>query len=437
MGSSSTAARPPRHAPTSRPTAPASTTTTSPRAPASRPGTSPPLPRRRGDAASPQFRTGGRWTATPTSGGSPGTTSRPVRPKGRLRTDERGLRFVEVVVNGPKTWSLAATLHPEIAAAYDAAQDRAAVEIIGWLAEHATTRVGPRGRQVQVPVEQLEAAVVRHYTSRAGDPHRHLHLQINARVFAAGAWRGLHSVGVVDSIEAINGIGHAAVMCDPEFRHALAAHGYTPRPRHRRGHPARAVRRCLQRPRRADQPEHRPLRSPVAQRAPRAGARPGAAARLGPPRLGRRPGPTRSSPRTAPSCARRWVEELHELGFTPPAGSDGGREARYGDRQGQPGRGGRPRPVPARCPPVELERRRHPRRGRARSSPRVDIVAPTPVRRELAEDLTARTVDAVRAAPGPRRRPRTRPRAHLTAGARRRGRPRHPTRRTSRARRRP
>ena len=147
--------------------------------------------------------------------------------KGRLRTDERGLRFVEVVVNGPKSWSLAASIHPEIAAAYDAGQERAAAEIITWLASHATTRVGRRGRQVQVQVEQLEAAVVRHYTSRAGDPHRHLHLQINARVFARGRWRGLHSVGVVDSIEAINGIGHAAVMCDPGFRNALAAHGYT------------------------------------------------------------------------------------------------------------------------------------------------------------------------------------------------------------------
>ena len=76
---------------------------------------------------------------------------------------------------------------PRSSAALDAAQDAAAEEIIGWLAEHATTRVGPRGRQVQVPVEQIEAAVVRHYTSRAGDPHRHLHLQINARVCAAGA----------------------------------------------------------------------------------------------------------------------------------------------------------------------------------------------------------------------------------------------------------
>ena len=38
---------------------------------------------------------------------------------------------------------------------------------------------------------------------------------------------GLHSVGVVDSIEAINGIGHAAVACDSGFRHALATRGYT------------------------------------------------------------------------------------------------------------------------------------------------------------------------------------------------------------------
>src|SRR5919107_895996 len=148
-------------------------------------------------------------------------------PRGRLRTDERAVRFVEVVVNGPKSWSLASAVHPDVAEAYDAAQDRAAVEIIGWLAGHATTRVGPRGGQVQVPVDMLEAVTVRHYTSRAGDPHRHLHLQISARVFAAEQWRGLHTVGVRDFLAAINGIGHAAVACDPQFRTALAAHGYT------------------------------------------------------------------------------------------------------------------------------------------------------------------------------------------------------------------
>jgi hypothetical protein len=147
--------------------------------------------------------------------------------RGRLRTDERAVRFIEVVVNGPKSWSLAAALHPDVAAAYDAAQDRAATQIIGWLGERATTRVGPRGGQVQVPVEVLEAVTVRHHTSRGGDPHRHLHLQVNARVFAAGRWRGLHTVGVRDSLAAVNGIGHAAVATDSRFRAALASHGYT------------------------------------------------------------------------------------------------------------------------------------------------------------------------------------------------------------------
>ncbi|WP_089304981.1 MobF family relaxase [Geodermatophilus pulveris] len=158
------------------------------------------------------------WVA----GCDPGTGE----PRGQLRGDGRAVRFVEVVVNGPKTWSLAAALHPDIAAAYDAAQARAAEQIIGWVGQHATTRVGPRGGQVQVPVEVAEAVTVAHYTSRAGDPHRHLHLQVNARVFAAGKWRGLHTVGVRDSLAAINGIGHAAIACDPQFRAALAAHGY-------------------------------------------------------------------------------------------------------------------------------------------------------------------------------------------------------------------
>jgi TrwC relaxase len=52
-------------------------------------------------------------------------------PKGRVRTDAAAVRFVEVVVNGPKTWSLAAALDPGIAEAYDAAQGRASQQIMG------------------------------------------------------------------------------------------------------------------------------------------------------------------------------------------------------------------------------------------------------------------------------------------------------------------
>jgi hypothetical protein len=142
-------------------------------------------------------------------------------------------------------------------------------------------------------------------------------VQINARVFARGAWRGLHSVGVVDSIEALNGIGHAAVMCDPEFRAALAARGYSPA-RRRRDRAARAVRRRVQPARRPDQPQRRPLRS--RWRAEHPGQEPG-------PRLRRawdrrawaHARPDKVIPRSGADLVAAWNSELRALGFTPPA----------------------------------------------------------------------------------------------------------------------
>jgi conjugative relaxase-like TrwC/TraI family protein len=147
--------------------------------------------------------------------------------KGRLRSDANALRFCEVVINGPKSWSLAAELHLDVAAAHAAAQASAAEQVVGWFAGHASSRVGPRGGQYSVPVEAVEACAVAHRTSRCGDPHRHIHLQINARVEAEGKWRGIDSVAVRESITAAQGVGHAAMVCDPGFRAALAAHGYT------------------------------------------------------------------------------------------------------------------------------------------------------------------------------------------------------------------
>jgi conjugative relaxase-like TrwC/TraI family protein len=238
------------------------------------------------------------------------------KPKGRLRTADNAVRFVEVVVNGPKSWSLAAAVHPEIAAAYDTAQDRAAGEIIRWLAQHSTTRVGPRGRQIQIPIEQLEAARIRHHTSRAGDPHRHLHLQVNAKVWAAGKWRAIHTVGVRDSLGALNGIGHAAVMCDPAFRAALAAHGYhldeTGEVVELAGFTGAFSARTTQIARNVDRYE-------AVWRTEHPGEEPG-------PRLRRvwdarawaEARPDKVVPRDGAELGRRWVEELLELGFRPP-----------------------------------------------------------------------------------------------------------------------
>lgn len=310
--------------------------------------------------------------------------------KGRLREDEKGVRFVEVTVNGPKTWSLAAALHPEIAEAYDAAQMAAAKEIMGWLASHATTRVGPRDRQVQVPVEQVEAAAVRHFTSRAGDPHRHLHLQINARVFAEGKWLGLHTVGVRDSLEAINGIGHGAVMTHPAFREALARHGFsldaeTGEVVELAAHSGAFSARSKQIEANIDTYE-------AEWRTDHPGEEPGPALRQAWDRRAWADArPDKVVPTSGEELRQRWIEELHELGYQPPAPNAPLFSLRAGaiDRDGVVGLalvrlGSRRSAWNAADARGEVERII------AASGGVVDAS----VRRELAEDLTARVIAA-------------------------------------------
>ncbi len=328
-------------------------------------------------------------------------------------------------MNGPKSWSLAAALHPDIATAYDAAMDRAAGEVIGWVAEHATTRVGPRGRQVQVPVEKLEAAVVRHYTSRAGDPHRHLHVQINARVFARGAWRGLHSVGVVDSIEALNGIGHAAVMCDPEFRAALAARGYT---LDDDGEIEQLAPYAGGFSQRAAQINRNVDRYEAAWRAEHPGQEPG-------PRLRRTwdrrawadARPDKVVPRSGADLVAAWNSELRDLGFTPPTSR----------RRTEPGLqiGRINRDVAADLVLTRLGAKRSAWnaadiRGEVeRLIASVGVVAERRGPARAGRGHRRACPDTVRAAAGPRRRPRARPQPDVRAGPRRRSRPRRQHRR--------
>lgn len=329
------------------------------------------------------------------------------KAKGRLRKDDQAVRFVEVTVNGPKTWSLAAALHPEVAEAYDTAQMAAAEEIIGWLAAHATTRVGPRGRQVQVPVEQIEAAVVRHFTSRADDPHRHLHLQVNARVLVsravAGApptstgegalvWRGLHTVGVRDSLEAINGIGHAAVMTNPAFRAALSAAGLTLDPES--GEVAELVPYAGAFSARAKQIESNIDTYEAEWRADHPGDEPGPALRRAWDRRAWSDArPDKVVPTSGEQLRQRWVEELHELGYQAPTVPAGIAPLRPGtlDRDGL-----------VDLAMLRLGARRSAWNAADARGEVERLLASTgraldgAVRRELAEDLTTRVVAASR-----------------------------------------
>src|SRR5665647_1387034 len=315
-------------------------------------------------------------------------------PKGRVRTDAAAVRFVEVVVNGPKSWSLAAALHPEIAAAYDGAQDRAAQQVIGWLAQHASTRVGPRGRQVQVPVQQIEAAVVRHYTSRAGDPHRHLHLQINARVFAEDKWRGLHTVGIRDSLDAINGIGHAAVLTDPDFRAALASHGFRVDPES--GEVVELASFTGPFSARAAQIGRNMDRYEADWRAGNPGAEPGPKLRQSwDARAWAQARPDKVIPKDGAELTAAWVQELYGLGYREPQmpSTDSTIVANAGPRVGALDRSGAVETILSRLGARRSAWNGADVRGEVEQLiARTGLVATSAVRLELAEDLTARTL---------------------------------------------
>ena len=146
----------------------------------------------------------------------------------RAGSDRQGSpRFMEMVINTPKSLSIAAALHPEVSDALDAAQQDALSHIRRWLALHSVTRVGPLGAQEVVPIEQMQVVGITHRTSRAGDPHRHIHMQIGTRVFAAGKWRGLFTAALFKQQGAIRALGTAVIAASPELAAVLDRHGLT------------------------------------------------------------------------------------------------------------------------------------------------------------------------------------------------------------------
>lgn len=151
-------------------------------------------------------------------------------PKGKVLkggAERKALRFCEINVNCPKSLSIVAAIHPDISQALDAAQASAAEQLNAILVKNVTTRIGPQGSQEQIHVDEIEVVSVVHQTSRAGDPHRHIHHQVNARVLVDGKYRGIDSKAMLGMTRMVNGVGERAILAHPELRQALAAHGYT------------------------------------------------------------------------------------------------------------------------------------------------------------------------------------------------------------------
>lgn len=78
-----------------------------------------------------------------------------------------------------------------------------------------------------VPIEQMHVVGITHRTSRAGDPHRHIHMQIGTRVFAPGKWRGLFTAALFKQQGAIRALGTAVIAASPDLAAVLSRHGLT------------------------------------------------------------------------------------------------------------------------------------------------------------------------------------------------------------------
>ena len=111
--------------------------------------------------------------------------------------------------------------------ALDAAQADAVAEIRRFLAGTRSPGSGRAAGRKWCRCERLQTVAVVHRTSRAGDPHRHVHFQIGTRVWAAGRWRGLDTAALFKQQGAIRALGTAVLAAHPGLAQVLDRHGLT------------------------------------------------------------------------------------------------------------------------------------------------------------------------------------------------------------------
>jgi len=147
--------------------------------------------------------------------------------------------FVEKLITCPKSLSMVGALYDDVDEALARAQADAADAVTEYFAQNAYVRIGQRGAQQLVKADRISAAQVRHMTSRDGDPHPHLHVQVSTRAWVSaetlaahgievdgdGAWYGLWTAIPMRQHAEINGIVNSTILNHPAVHEALAKHG--------------------------------------------------------------------------------------------------------------------------------------------------------------------------------------------------------------------
>ena len=135
--------------------------------------------------------------------------------------------ILDATINAPKSFSIAAMLDPELAAAYEDLQDRLRDRIIKLWQTELNARRGKQG-SIREDLARIEVVELRHERSRSLDPHKHRHLWLNVKVQGLdGKWSNVDTRVALRFQNVVNAEGDLASRTDPAWITALAAKGFT------------------------------------------------------------------------------------------------------------------------------------------------------------------------------------------------------------------
>lgn len=161
----------------------------------------------------------GRWV----DGRDPETDER----RGRDLASPDADLILDGTINAPKSYSIAAMLNADLAAEFEALQDRLRDRIINTWQSELNARRGAGGR-IRESLSRVEVVELQHRRSRALDPHIHRHLWLNVKVLGEdGKWSNVDSRVAMKMQTVINAEGELAARTDPQWLDTLARHGFT------------------------------------------------------------------------------------------------------------------------------------------------------------------------------------------------------------------
>jgi exodeoxyribonuclease V alpha subunit len=135
--------------------------------------------------------------------------------------------ILDATINAPKSFSIAAMLDPDLAAAYEDLQDRLRDRIVKLWQSELNARRG-KGGAIREELIRIEVVELRHERSRSLDPHKHRHLWLNVKVQGVdGKWSNIDTRVALRFQNVINAEGDLASRTDREWISALAAKGFT------------------------------------------------------------------------------------------------------------------------------------------------------------------------------------------------------------------